>query len=45
MPAVSGNRLLYRDGLPVAARVAGKYVFLLEAPAEQEAWRLKLLRG
>ena len=45
VPAVSGNRLLYRDGLPVAARVAGKYVFLLEAPAEQEAWRLKLLRG
>ncbi|CAM3852750.1 putative ATP-dependent helicase [Pseudomonas reidholzensis] len=45
VPAVSGNRVLYRDGVAVAARVAGKYVFLVEAAAEQAAWRQKLLRG
>ncbi|MHC6224329.1 DNA glycosylase AlkZ-like family protein [Pseudomonas sp. X10] len=45
VPAVSGNRLLYRDGVPVAARVAGQYQFWLEAPAaEQDAWRQRLLR-
>lgn len=46
VPAVSGNRLLYRDGVPVAKRVAGRPVYLSEAPAhEQESWRQKLLRG
>ncbi len=45
VPAVSGNRLLYRDGVPVAVRVAGRYSYLVEAPAqEQESWRQKLLR-
>ncbi|WP_249352790.1 hypothetical protein [Pseudomonas asiatica] len=45
VPAVSGNRLLYRDGVPVAVRVAGHYSYLVEAPAqEQESWRQKLLR-
>ncbi|MNO72793.1 putative ATP-dependent helicase Lhr [compost metagenome] len=45
VPAVSGNRLLYRDGVPVASRIAGRYQFLIEAPAaEQDAWRLRLLR-
>ncbi|MCO7634553.1 DEAD/DEAH box helicase [Pseudomonas guariconensis] len=45
VPAVGGNRLLYRDGVAVATRVAGQYRFLVEAPgAEQEVWRQKLLR-
>nr|WP_225779013.1 crosslink repair DNA glycosylase YcaQ family protein [Pseudomonas sp. Marseille-Q3773] len=45
VPAVAGNRLLYRDGVAVAVRVAGRYSFLVEAPAqEQESWRQKLLR-
>ncbi|MEX5352437.1 DEAD/DEAH box helicase [Pseudomonas juntendi] len=45
VPAVVGNRLLYRDGVPVATRVAGRYEYLLEASsAEQEAWRQRLLR-
>jgi len=45
VPAVGGNRLLYRDGVPVAVRVAGRYSYLVEAPAhEQESWRQKLLR-
>lgn len=45
VPAVSGNRLLYRDGVPVAVRVAGHYSYLVEVPAqEQECWRRKLLR-
>ena len=46
LPAVAGNRLLYKDGVPVATRVGGRYVFLLEAAAEErDGWRQKLLRG
>ncbi|NIE75081.1 DEAD/DEAH box helicase [Pantoea sp. Ap-967] len=46
VPAMSGNRLLYRDGVPVATRIAGRYAYLVEAAAqEQEGWRQKLLRG
>ncbi|NQD76964.1 hypothetical protein, partial [Pseudomonas sp. CM27] len=46
VPAVSGNRLLYRDGVPVAMRVAGRYTFMVEAPVqEQEGWRQMLLRN
>ncbi len=45
VPAVSGNRLLYRDGVPVAVQVAGRCSFLVDAPAqEQDNWRQKLLR-
>ena len=45
VPAVGGNRLLYRDGVPVAVRVAGRYSYLVDATAqEQEAWKQKLLR-
>ncbi|MDZ3995752.1 DEAD/DEAH box helicase [Pseudomonas sp. Teo4] len=45
VPAVSGNRVLYRDGVPVANRVAGRYQFLVEATeAEQAQWRQRLLR-
>lgn len=45
VPAVAGNRLLYRDGVPVASRVAGKYLFAVEASAsEQDRWRQLLLR-
>lgn len=44
VPAVSGNRLLYRDGVPVAMRVAGRYQFLIDASLEeQQAWRHRLL--
>ncbi|USS55041.1 DEAD/DEAH box helicase [Pseudomonas kermanshahensis] len=44
LPAVSGNRLLYRDGVPVAVRVAGRYQFLIEASVEeQHTWRHRLL--
>jgi ATP-dependent Lhr-like helicase len=46
IPAVTGSRVLYRDGVPVAKLVAGE-VTLLEAmdePAEAVA-RAKLLRG
>lgn len=45
VPAVAGNRLLYRDGVPVAARVAGRYSYLVEGVAgEQAVWKQKLLR-
>ncbi|MCP1498194.1 ATP-dependent Lhr-like helicase [Pseudomonas migulae] len=30
VPALASNRLVYRDGLPVAAEIAGKQVFWLE---------------
>jgi len=36
--------LLYRDGVPVAVRVAGRYQFLIEASVEeQDTWRRRLL--
>ncbi|MFG0681491.1 DNA glycosylase AlkZ-like family protein [Pseudomonas sp. xss_4] len=45
VPATSGNRLLYRDGVPVAARVGKRYVYLVEAcAAQQTQWRQLLLR-
>ncbi|WP_460418304.1 DNA glycosylase AlkZ-like family protein [Pseudomonas sp. microsymbiont 2] len=45
VPAVAGNRVLYREGVAVATRVAGKYQFLAEATASEQAqWRQLLLR-
>jgi ATP-dependent Lhr-like helicase len=45
IPAVAGNRLLYRGGVPVAALVGGELRWLTEADAAtQAAWRLKLTR-
>ena len=45
VPAVAGNRVLYREGVAAATRVAGKYQFLVDAPAtEQAQWRQYLLR-
>ncbi|MDH0303957.1 MULTISPECIES: DEAD/DEAH box helicase [unclassified Pseudomonas] len=46
VPAVAGNRVLYREGVAVATRVAGKYQFLVDTTAtEQAQWRQHLLRG
>ncbi len=47
VPAVPGARVLYRDGLPLAAQVAGKFVPLAElSAAETQAARQALqLRG
>ncbi|WP_338583386.1 crosslink repair DNA glycosylase YcaQ family protein [Pseudomonas sp. MAG733B] len=45
VPALASNRLVYRDGLPVAAEIAGKQVFWLEL--DQQAGvevRNKLIR-
>jgi ATP-dependent helicase Lhr and Lhr-like helicase len=46
VPALSGNRVLYRDGVPVAMQVAGKTEFLVDVP-EKEAWNARnaLIRG
>jgi ATP-dependent Lhr-like helicase len=38
LPALTGNRLLYRDGLPVAVLAAGEVKFLQELDAK-EAWQ------
>jgi ATP-dependent Lhr-like helicase len=45
VPALPGNRVLYRDGLPVGAVIAGKTRFLIELDAEsQERVRWHLVR-
>jgi ATP-dependent Lhr-like helicase len=45
LPALSGNRLLYRDGLPVALLAGAEVTFLAEmAPPEQWEARNLLLR-
>jgi ATP-dependent Lhr-like helicase len=45
LPALAGNRLLYRDGVPVALLAGGEVEFLAEfAPAEQWEVRNRLLR-
>ncbi|WP_338762876.1 DEAD/DEAH box helicase [Massilia sp. METH4] len=44
VPALAGNRLLYRDGTPVATLVAGKFHYLgSPAPAEREALHARLV--
>jgi ATP-dependent Lhr-like helicase len=45
LPALAGNRLLYRDGVPVALLAGGEVEYLIElSPAEQWEARNKLLR-
>ncbi|MFL6624171.1 MAG: helicase-related protein [Sulfurifustis sp.] len=46
VPALAGNRVLYRDGVPVAIQVGGKTEFLIDVP-EQDAWNARnaLIRG
>jgi len=45
VPALPGNRVLYRDGLPVGAVIAGKTRFLVELDTEsQERVRWHLVR-
>lgn len=45
VPAFSGNRLLYRDGVPVGALIAGEVELLAElAPEDQTRARELLIR-
>jgi ATP-dependent Lhr-like helicase len=45
LPAVTGTRVLYEDGVPVAALVANKSQWLIESNTAQQArWRNALLR-
>ncbi|NWE70213.1 ATP-dependent DNA helicase, partial [Pseudomonas gingeri] len=45
VPALAGNRLVYRDGVPVAAEIAGKPLFWLELEQQAAAEvRQKLIR-
>jgi ATP-dependent Lhr-like helicase len=45
LPALAGTRVLYEEGVPVAALVANKPQFLLDADgATQQRWRSALLR-
>ncbi|MDH4611466.1 DEAD/DEAH box helicase [Pseudomonas sp. BN102] len=45
VPALAGNRLLYRDGVPVATLVAGKVALLQEVDAATaNEWRAALIR-
>lgn len=41
--AVSGNRVLYRDGVPVGALIAGKVELLADLPPEDQARARELL--
>lgn len=44
VPALAGNRVLFRDGLPVATMVAGKFAYRESpAPAERELLHTRLL--
>ncbi len=46
VPRLTGARVLYRDGVPVAARVAGQVRFIgVFDPAEEYVMRNTLLRG
>ncbi len=36
LPALTGHRVLYRDGIPVALLVAGEVKFLVELPPQQQ---------
>src|SRR5690606_3433742 len=46
VPALAGNRVLYRDGVPVAAMSAGQPEFWgVDDPAEQERLRGVLIRN
>jgi ATP-dependent helicase Lhr and Lhr-like helicase len=43
VPAVAGNRVLYRDGIAVATLVAGEFIYLTEADgAQKELMRMRL---
>ncbi|MNH41004.1 hypothetical protein D3C79_1024140 [compost metagenome] len=45
VPAVSGNRLLYLDGVPVATLIAGKVQFSGDDERAQHGeWRDRLIR-
>ena len=45
VPALAGSRLLFRDGIPIAALIGGKVAPLLElSPAETQLARQALLR-
>jgi ATP-dependent Lhr-like helicase len=44
VPALAGNRVLFRDGAPVATLVAGKFAYLQSPPpAEREALHARLV--
>ena len=36
MPALAGNRILFRDGLPIATVIAGKIGYLADPGTERE---------
>ncbi len=45
VPALAGNRVLYRDGVPVASLVAGKTALLVETDAfSATEWQAALIR-
>ena len=44
VPALAGNRVLFRDGVPVATTVAGKFHYLhTPSPAERELLHARLV--
>ncbi len=45
VPAVASNRIVYRDGVPVAARIAGAVTYYQDVPDAERDAVLKALRG
>ncbi len=45
VPAVASNRIVYRDGVPVAARIAGAVTYYQDVPDSEREAVLKALRG
>ena len=45
VPSVASNRIVFRDGAPVATRVAGRVTYLEEVPLQEREAVLKELRG
>ncbi|MGJ9416593.1 DEAD/DEAH box helicase [Massilia sp. CMS3.1] len=43
VPALGANRILFRDGIPVATVVAGKIAYLLDPGADRELLRARLV--
>jgi hypothetical protein len=43
LPATSGNRMAYIDGVPVAARRSGQLLWLADCPVELHAKLLSML--
>jgi hypothetical protein len=45
VPSLASNRIVYRDGHPVAALLAGEVVWLSSVPAVEQSTAIAILHG